>query len=181
MDDRSIYRAECVERNAFTEIYTQYEPLVISMAERFYAIALREGLDIDSCSYDDFRQEAVIALYSAFRGYDTDISGVTFGLYAKICIRNRLISELRKCKARPINDDVYSDVHDSPESRFIEHEDYRYLLSVIDRMLSEYEKSVLALYIDGKSYKEIAERLGKTEKSVDGAVYRIKAKLKEYV
>jgi len=48
--------------------------------------------------------------------------------------------------------------------------------SVAD-VLSELEGEVLHLYMDGKSYQEIADRLGRHVKSIDNALQRIKRKL----
>ena len=47
--------------------------------------------------------------------------------------------------------------------------------------LSSYEKSVLMLYLNGHSYREIGLALNKSEKSVDNALYRIKSKLKKLI
>ena len=43
--------------------------------------------------------------------------------------------------------------------------------------LSRFESGVLELYLEGMSYKEMAVRLGKSSKSVDNAVQRIRRKL----
>ena len=76
------------DETAFAEIERIYAPLISSLTDR-----LNASVEMDC---EDIRQEAMIALYSAACTYDQSKSGVTFGLYAKICIRNRLISLLRK-------------------------------------------------------------------------------------
>ena len=43
--------------------------------------------------------------------------------------------------------------------------------------LSDLEAEVLRLYVDGKSYQEIAEVLQRHVKSIDNALQRIKRKL----
>ena len=45
------------------------------------------------------------------------------------------------------------------------------------RRLSPMESEVFRMYLGGLSYREIAARLGKTEKSVSNALGRIKGKL----
>ena len=67
----------------------------------------------------------------------------------------------------------------SPEEELIAREDYRELLRSIDRVLTESEREAFALYLEGKSYSEIAERLGRTAKSVDGALRRAKEKIRK--
>jgi RNA polymerase sporulation-specific sigma factor len=41
------------------------------------------------------------------------------------------------------------------------------------------EKEVLSFFLEGKEYTEIAEILGKTDKSIDNALQRIKAKIRK--
>ena len=50
---------------------------------------------------------------------------------------------------------------------------------ILDEHLSNMEKQVLALYLDGKSYSDIATKLGKTNKSIDNAIQRIRDKVKK--
>ncbi|HBH92822.1 MAG TPA: RNA polymerase subunit sigma-70, partial [Bacteroides sp.] len=45
--------------------------------------------------------------------------------------------------------------------------------------LSEYEKQVLDLYIDGNDYVAIARLLNKQPKSVDNALQRIRSKIRK--
>jgi RNA polymerase sporulation-specific sigma factor len=47
----------------------------------------------------------------------------------------------------------------------------------VDAALSDLEAEVLRLYVDGKSYVEIAEVLKRHVKSIDNALQRIKRKL----
>jgi len=49
---------------------------------------------------------------------------------------------------------------------------------MMDRLLTKYEKKVLIMYIEGKSYKDIALTLGRNEKSVDNALFRARSKLR---
>ena len=47
--------------------------------------------------------------------------------------------------------------------------------------LTELEGDVLRLYMDGKSYEEIAGALGNHVKSIDNALQRIKRKLQKHI
>ena len=172
--DNKQSRERRLNGQTFPEIADRYRGLLNSMTEKYARLA-----GMNSHDEEDLRQEALIALYSAYLTYKTDQDGVTFGLYAKVCIRNRLAGVLRK---RHINensiDRVFSDTVD-PESEFISKEEYEALLSVIDGLLTDYEKSVFKLYLRDLSYREIAGKLGKNEKSVDNAICRIKTKIKK--
>ncbi|MBQ1371837.1 MAG: helix-turn-helix domain-containing protein, partial [Oscillospiraceae bacterium] len=63
-----------------------------------------------------------------------------------------------------------------PESELIDREGLRELMTALQTILTNTEKAVLELYLDGFSYQEIAERIGKPRKSVDNAVQRIRRK-----
>ena len=48
-------------------------------------------------------------------------------------------------------------------------------------LLSDLERKVLALYLDGHSYQEISEELNRHVKSIDNALQRVKRKLERYL
>ncbi|MNC49019.1 RNA polymerase sigma-H factor [compost metagenome] len=48
-------------------------------------------------------------------------------------------------------------------------------------ILSDLERKVLMLYLDGRSYQEIAEDLKRHVKSIDNALQRVKRKLERYL
>jgi len=174
-----ITRAKSGNNAAFSELVEMYSPLINSMVESFAGDARQYNLDIE-----DLRQEAIIALYGAVEAYNTEQQEVTFGLFAKICIRNRLISVVRNCRGRAETETSESDTDlaaSSPEQHLIDRENYERLIKVIDESLTDYEKSVFKLFILDKSYREIAAALGRDVKSVDNAVCRIKKKLKQRI
>ena len=67
-------------------------------------------------------------------------------------------------------------VHD-PVNQVISSEELRSLVGCISTALSELESRVLSLYLDGRSYEEIGERLAATRKTVDNALQRVKRKV----
>lgn len=69
----------------------------------------------------------------------------------------------------------------NPENELIDKENYMSLLNLLDKNLSNYEKTVFKLYILNISYNEIAANLGTSQKSVDNAIYRIKNKIKKLI
>ena len=65
-----------------------------------------------------------------------------------------------------------------PEELVMQSERYTQTMQSIDTRLSALEKQVLALFLDGNSYSAIAKRLNVSEKAVDNALQRVRAKLK---
>ena len=65
----------------------------------------------------------------------------------------------------------------SPEQVMMDQEGFEELKTILTTSLSTLEQQTLDLFLQGLSYREIAERMGKTTKSVDNAVQRIRTKL----
>ena len=172
--DNLIAQTKGGKNDAFDEIAERYGPLIDSLVRKF---AISDEID-------ELEQVALIALYQAACTYDPDLKGVSFGLYAKVCIRNSLIS-YRRSENR--QDHISSDAEDierklteaeDPMDDYINKESFLHLDRFVRSQLSEYEYSVFRLYIEGYRIKEIASVLSKTDKSVEGAVMRLKLKLR---
>ncbi len=160
--------------SAFSELCGDFAPLMKSQVAKMFGEAPSE--------YDDRLQDAAMALYDAAVAFDMSQDKVTFGLYAKICIRNRLISIKRKDKKNKKKSASYAiaenQLHETGRRASREKlEENEKIMS----LLSSYEKFVLLLYLEGRSYREIGLALNKSEKSVDNALYRIKSKLKKLI
>lgn len=135
---------------------------------------------------DDVVQEGLIGLFGAIRGYEPD-KGAEFTTYAYSCINNSIVSALRAAgrkkhsmlnSALPIEAADGVSGGETPEQTTISNESLRDLREKIQTLLSPLERKVLTLRLSGKSYVEIADRLSRTQKSVDNAVQRIRRKLK---
>ena len=141
---------------------------------------------------EDLIQEGMCGLLSAVRHFDP-ARDASFKTYAEHCINSRLISAIRSAsrfKHRPLNDSIslespqfderqirpVSFVRD-PEELVITQELTDELHSALIAKLSKLEKEILAYYLEGFSYTDIAIKLGRTVKSVDNAVQRIRKKL----
>jgi len=185
---KAVERAEllalicCVregEQEAFALLLDQYRPLIESQVSRFSADAMGEA------DREDLRQEATMSFYHAILAYDVEQTEVEFGLYAKICISNALISQLRIQKRRTAEQlteslSTHMIVHDSedPAGRILEQERVKALYSVIRKNLSDLEYRVWQCYMSGLTAREIGRLVGKDEKSVSNAIYRIRKKLR---
>ncbi len=170
------------DKEAFGSISEKYAPLIRTLMAK-YCVSVSEN----DAEYDDIHQEALIALYNAALSYDMSQSEVSFGLYAKICIGNRIISVIRKMdktdrRSADIPYDILElqlqDNESDPSKQFDDKESARLLAEKILSLLSEYERSVFQKYLQDISIADIAASLGKTPKSVDNALVRIKNKLR---
>ena len=163
------------DEGAFEALLEAYEPLIDSMSRSFANIA-----DDFEC-YEDLRQEACIAFYKAVQNYDSARQAeVTFGLFAKFCVRNRLISYTRKLLRResvlPLEERIKEE--EDVTAGVVAEEAYMELYRRIEAVLSPYENHVWWLYLSGQTTGAIATQLGKDERSVQNAIYRIRKKLR---
>jgi RNA polymerase sporulation-specific sigma factor len=68
-----------------------------------------------------------------------------------------------------------------PEALIINREEFDNMEDKMAELLSDLERKVLALYLDGQSYQEISEELNRHVKSIDNALQRVKRKLERYL
>lgn len=160
---------------AFSKLANQYKPLLNSLSKKYSAMCEESG-EVG----EDFAQEAQIAFFDAVKTYDINNSVVTFGAYARVCVRNRLLSLVRRVKAgkrrrgeleKPI-------LVPSPDDVYLAKELFKKLMARAENSLSPYEKKVFTLHLDGKRVSEISKHVGKSEKSVNNAIFRARSKLK---
>ncbi len=163
------------EQAAFVRLLADYEPLV-------EAEVARHAVGLSHEDREDLRQIALVALYRAALGFDLSQSEVEFGLYAKICMANALVSQLRVLQRRkvetPLADTLSCALVDDPAARVMEEEALATLHKRIRAVLSPYELRVWTLYVAGYRSGEIAHQLEKDTHSVENAVYRIRQKLR---
>ena len=169
------------DQNAFIRLSELYIPLIRSMSTRFVE-SLSAQNDAGLIDVQDLEQEARLALFRAVKSYNQKQREVSFGLYAKICIRNAFISLLRKAKAsrarkEKVNRHTPRQVED-PLLSVISEEEAVSLKGKIRQVLSSYENEVFEQYISGRPVRDIAGSVGRSEKSVSNAVYRIRVKIR---
>ena len=163
------------DQAAFEELLKTFEPLLISMVNR-------ANLKQDE---DAVKQDLTLAFYNAILSYNLTQSEVSFGLYAKVCLNNALVTHLRAIKKKkgletvPLNDENFEQIDvDDPFVAVIKSEELRELNHRITEALSPFENVVWRLYVAGCSSREIAKDLNKDVKSIDNAIFRIRKKLK---
>jgi len=168
-------------QDSFTVMLKKYSPLIESLLSRYY-----NNSETTKEQADDLRQEATLVFYNAILNFDVEQKEVEFGLYAKICITNALISHLRAQKRKKPelaleNLDLQflsGNVSEDPAERLVEEESLSRMYSVIRKSLSEFELDVWQLYMVGKTAGEIGKKFGRDAKSINNAIYRIRKKLR---
>ena len=177
-----VLQAQSGSREAYLTLLAKYRPLLESSVARF---CVSEMTDQERA---DMREEAERVFLGAVSTYDTEQEGVDLGLYAKICLRNGLVSEwrhlvsLRRVASLPLEEGITGSVTDpdtDPARQMMEDERFGQLCRTVRSHLSDFENRVWWQYVTGVSVSDIAAGLGRDERSVHNAVYRIRKKLRE--
>ena len=162
---------------AAEELLTRYKSLVISVARQYFLVGAGD---------EDLIQEGMIALYRAVDAFDEE-SGVPFSAFAYSCVKNRIIDVVKAAnrdKHKALNN--YVSIYDvdytmsatSAEDAAIMRENSIQVKKNIAENLTSEETTVLRLYLDGRSYRDIALQTGKSEKFVDNTLQKIKRKIR---
>ncbi|MFB9977000.1 RNA polymerase sporulation sigma factor SigH [Pallidibacillus thermolactis] len=151
---------------------------------------------------EDIVQEGMIGLFKAIRDYKDDKS-TSFKAFAELCITRQIITAIKTAtrqKHIPLNSyisldkPVFDEESDrtlmdmltgsqslNPEELIISQEEFDRIEVKMNELLSDLEREVLALYLDGQSYQEISDELNRHVKSIDNALQRVKRKLEKYL
>ena len=174
-----ILKVRNEDQDAFVKLLDRYKPLIESSVYRF------SSDEAFSLYRDDLYQEASVVFYNSILAYDLEQNEVEFGLFAKICIHNALVSQLRALKKRSaepmekISDKLLlAQLMEDPSAKILEQERLQYLYSVIRKNLSDFEYAVWQSYFSGRSAADIAQCFDTNEKSINNAIYRIRKKLR---
>ena len=192
-DEEIVSLAKNGDTMALEFLISKYKNFVRSKARTYFLI----GAD-----REDIIQEGMIGLYKAIRDYRYDRQ-TSFHSFAEICVTRQIITAIKTAtrqKHMPLNSyvslnkPVYEEESErtlsdvitqgkagNPEDLFIDQEDFLDIESTMQRILSPLEQDVVNLYLEGKSYVEIAQQLDRHVKSVDNALQRVKRKLEQYL
>jgi RNA polymerase sporulation-specific sigma factor len=193
-DDTLVARYREGDASALDALLDRYRRFVRSKARGYFLV----GAD-----FDDIEQEGMIGLYKAVRDFRDDRQA-SFRAFAELCITRQIITAIKTAtrqKHQPLNQYVsISGVRggDDPGERTVERllDDHNVadpaeevvsgermgaMRDSMGRLLSGLEVDVLRLYVEGRSYQEIGEELGRHVKSIDNALQRIKRKLEVHL
>ena len=184
-DEELIFRFKQGETEILDYLMEKYKNMVRKKARAMFLI----GGD-----NDDLIQEGMIGLFKAVRDYQPE-KEASFQTFARICVDRQIYNAIQNSnrqKHQPLNsyitlsqEDGENEEHlpdmwvENPESIIIDQENVRDLEQEITCTLSPMENQVLDYYLDGNGYTEIAKIMGKTPKSIDNALQRIRGKIKE--
>ncbi len=158
--------------DAFSSLCAMYNPMLLGTIAKL-------GLETADCF-----SEACLALYKSALTYELGQKDVTFGLYASICVKNRLLDLMRRERARERGLTASCDmdtiaVPDGIIAPLIRREEGETLRSEARRLLSDYEYRVFELWLLGESISETAAAVDTGAKSVENARARILKKLRD--
>ena len=192
LDDIALVdKAKAGDRRAADTLIDRYKTFVRVKTRAYFLV----GAD-----RDDIVQEGMIGLFKAIRDYSPD-KQASFKYFADICITRQIITAVKTAtrqKHSPLNSYIslskpaYEDESErtliemlslrtslNPEEIMIDKENLKITEQKIRKSLSKFELEVMELYINGKSYTEIAQQLGKEPKSIDNAIQRVKKKIQK--
>ena len=194
-DEEIIEKIRQGENDAVDFLMDKYKNLVRRKAANLFLI----GAD-----KEDLVQEGMIGLYKAIRDYEEEKAS-SFYTFAELCISRQMYSAIKASNRKkniPLNtyvslygpafgeeksgenaenyvNYIHGEKNLNPEELVIDKENISVLEYIIERRLSPFEQEVVQYYMNGLSYVEIAELLGRSPKSVDNALQRIKTKLNQ--
>lgn len=194
-DNELVERVRGGDDLALEALLTRYRNFARSKARSYF---------LSGSDKEDVVQEGMIGLYKAIRDFDLS-QDTPFRAFAELCISRQILTAIKTAnrqKHRPLNSSVsldapaYSDddsssltlgdnLEDSalsdPAQLVISSEEVMAIRESMKASLTDLEGDVLTLYMDGKSYEEIAGVLGNHVKSIDNALQRIKRKLQRHI
>ena len=164
---------------ALTTLLSRYTGVVKQIARSYFLF----GGEVE-----DLVQEGTLGLFKAIKSYNGQIA---FKSYASLCIRRNILSAVKtdNCeKNRVLNDSVgydsdggvevfLGDTTLEPSKLFDEREYLEETRDKLKKILTGFEYEILTLYLEGYTYAEISEKIGRTVKSVDNAIQRIRKKV----
>lgn len=199
-DEQLVQMAQEGSETAEELLIEKYKNLVKSRSKSYYIV----GAD-----NEDVVQEGMIGLFKATRSYDCR-RDASFKTYAEQCINNQILSAIKKAnrlKNQPLNEsisisqdlqegesgysgtagqgtleDVLKDTQaNEPEEVMLVKEVVGFLRAYDSGILSSLERRVMEEKLRGRTYREIAEILGRSPKSIDNTLQRIKKKVLAYL
>lgn len=187
LSDKELVLLAKTDNDALETVFARYKKMLNSICRSYYFM---NGDD------DDVMQVGMIGLFKAINTFNENF---VFSTYAYRCIKNSILTEIQKLntiKQKPLNnfislsgsddDDldksfIVCDLNNNPEETVIERESEKELKKKIISALSKLEIKIFIKYLDGFSYEDIANSIGKNKKSVDNAIQRIRKKLNDLI
>ena len=191
-DSELIYLISECNEEANEIIYEKYSPAIESYVKKYLPLVEGAGLD-----YNDLYQEGLLGLNSAINSYSTH-KDIKFSTFAFICIKRKIITAIKNANRKKHSilnesfsldyrnedskdsfENIIPSSEESIEDMLVNKENEDYFRHRINDTLTDFEKMVYDLKINGFTYDEISCALGKTYKSIESALFRIRNKVKK--
>ena len=189
-DDELAARFRQGDLDALATLLHRYKRFVRAKARSYFLVG---------AEFDDLEQEGMIGLFKAVRDFRPDRQA-SFRGFAEICITRQILTAIKgatRQKHQPLNQYVSLTAARHPDEvqpRPFEHsrrfpqaadpadevvslERVTEIRRWMNALLSGLEVDVLRLHVEGRSYQEIGQQLGRQAKSIDNALQRVKRKL----
>ena len=192
-DEQLVRMAQEGSETAEEILIEKYKGLVKNKAKTYY---------ITGADSEDVVQEGMIGLFKAIRSFDVS-KQTAFNTFADTCVNSQIISAIKKAnrkRHKPLNESVslnkevdegtqdisvgdilQASMDNDPEALLLLQEVVDYLKTYDSGLFSKFEREVWIEKLKGKNYMEIADHLGRSPKSVDNALQRIKKKIVAYL
>ncbi len=187
MEENLIKDAQNGSADAVNTLLQKYKSLVNKIARSYFLI----GGDME-----DIVQEGMIGLYKAIINF-SEGKHASFKTFASLCIKHQIQTAVKVASseknmmlstALPITERIHDEEEEeieilipsdlpSPDDKVLQREKMQELQKAITSALSPLENKILALYLRGYSYNEIAQMGNLSKKSIDNGLSRIKHKL----
>lgn len=190
-DEQTVLLSQQGNSRATDYILNKYTNFVRAKARTYY---------LTGGDKEDIIQEGMIGLFKAVRDFKSN--SASFRSFAELCITRQIITAVKtstRLKHKPLSNyiSLSKPVYDGddektlmdifivnnkidPEEIMINKERITALENKATELLSKFELTVFLQYIEGFTYSKIAKNLGKSEKSIDNALQRIKKKIEKY-
>lgn len=185
-DEELIERLRSGEQELEDYLMEKYKGMVLKKAHAMFIVGGER---------EDLIQEGMIGLFRALRDYQPGKSA-TFATFANLCVERQLYKAIEmsgRLKNKPLNSYISLSEEESPildslvfeqqdpEAIVIDRENVNVIQEKIRQHLSPFETQVLDSYLEGMAYTQIAEDMGKSPKSIDNALQRIRGKIREFL
>lgn len=187
-DEELIRQIRSGSDDAMGCLLERYRDMVRKEARKFFLAGGDE---------EDLIQEGMIGLFKAITSYQGG-KNTSFSTFAYLCVQRQIyttITAFNRKKHIPLNtsislseqkneddetslNDILETPEETPEELLLRKEEVKDYYRMIDQRLSKFEKQVMYYYLNGENYTMIAKRLGRTDKSIDNAIQRIRKKIK---
>lgn len=192
VDQALLLHGKKGDKLAIDYLMNKYEGIVRKKANTYFLI----GSD-----REDVVQEGLIGLFKAICDYDENKRS-SFKSFAELCITRQIITSIKtatRLKHTPLNGyiSIYKPVQDESEQALIDiieyfeadqpqdllvmKENMHHVQTELLKVLTGLEWNVLRHYLEGFTYEEIALQIGRSEKSIDNALQRIKRKVGQLI